>query len=117
MPKLSLVPLIQIPASVKSSAVLVPAAHTPLAFVLDASKLKESKFIFDIISGAAVAGALELEELSKPWWHSTNWFTAHPFSEQGKWIGKASAIQMGDVIRTRFGDGEVRSRVSGRETQ
>ncbi len=37
------------------------------------------------------------------------------YSGAGKWIGTAECLKTGDEMRTRFADGEVRSRVSGKE--
>ena len=56
-------------------AVMVPANLTSAILVLNTN------------DGSSIsAGTLDLNLLTKPWWQSANWFMAHPFSIEGKWL-------------------------------
>ncbi len=53
---------------------LIPANLTSAILVLNTND-----------NSSIAPGSLSLNLLSKPWWQTTNWTKAHPFSDKGRW--------------------------------
>jgi hypothetical protein len=51
------------------------------------SNLTKAELVFDVADDqeGALAGKLELDLLSKPWFQTVSWTQAHPFSRRGIW--------------------------------
>jgi hypothetical protein len=60
----------------------------------EASDLASATLSFGIVDDGeqALAGLVQLEVLSAPWWQAATWSSAHPFSERGRWSDKGGDI-------------------------
>ncbi len=57
------------------------------ATVLASGSLSSAKLFFKVVSSdeTTVAGKIQLEMLSRPWWQNATWSFAHYFSLSGQW--------------------------------
>jgi hypothetical protein len=62
---------------------------------LEPDNLTSAVLMLDTNDSSSIsAGSLNLNLLSKPWWHSANWTKAHPFSKKGKWSTPGGDMDM-----------------------
>ncbi len=65
------------------------------------SNLTSAVLIFNTNDGSSInSGELEIELLSKPWWHSATWNEAHPFSSAGLWTSPGGDIDSSQSFDT-----------------
>ncbi|HAZ13823.1 MAG: hypothetical protein A2X86_14490 [Bdellovibrionales bacterium GWA2_49_15] len=70
-------------------AILVNILTSCSNAILQPANLTSAILIFNTNDGSSVAsGALNINLLTKPWFHSVTWSTAHPFSSKGKWVSQ-----------------------------
>ncbi|MBI2521783.1 MAG: hypothetical protein HYV97_15310 [Bdellovibrio sp.] len=67
-------------------AILVDILTSCSNAILQPANLTSAILIFNTNDGSSVAaGSLNINLLTKPWFHSVSWSKAHPFSSKGKW--------------------------------
>ncbi len=55
--------------------------------IIQASNLTSAVLVFNTSDGSSItAGDVGISLLAKPWWQSSTWNMAHPFSGEGQWL-------------------------------
>src|SRR3989339_383196 len=73
--------------------VLTEVLTTCDSAILQPENLSSAILVLNTTDSSAVAsGALSINLLSRPWFHTTNWTYAHPFSAKGRWTSAGGDI-------------------------